>query len=214
MSDEVVASGAESTEETEEIDYKNAYEETAKQSKKFEKELKLRKDENAGLDRKVTELSGELKKIQRVNLPKEELRRLDEQDEARKRASEDAEKETLIRDLQAKVQRIEFRDKMVSLVNKKAMPAALRIALTEDRPDDLDELDAWIENLIAEYELENRREGNKGKVGSRPQSGGTVARGIPGEKEWNKMGDDEKNTWIHNATAAQLDELQNQGFTK
>jgi len=190
-------------------EFKTAFDEAQKQIQELKKEM-------SGLDKKNAQLlkekeereKAEQRKARQKDMSPKELEAFlaresaQEVAEARRQAEE---ARAQLAKLQAEVERKRVVNRVIS--EKGNIPNILRRVLTEERPEDPDELSDWIDDFIRSYETEQVMSTNRIKTGVRPQVGNKVSSAIPTNREWETMTEAERDAVARSLPDEKLKEI-------
>lgn len=189
---------------------------TLKDKEKSERQLRK---EVGGLDTKVNELMEELKSereqrktLEKKNMPADRLREMMAQEQAEERSKQQQETAKL----QTELARYQQKEERRKILNTKTMSAPLRRALSEDLPTDPDELNDFIDELIEQDVEERVLEGNKYRVGNKPQAGGNSRSGMGEEwkRNYNNMGINQRDKLAHEIPSEERKKLLKEQLSK
>ena len=198
----------------------------------IKKQLEAEKKRAAGNDKKVSELLSENKKLKELSTRETERKR--KIAESKSLTVEDWQREfdkkvdEMELETQRRIAQIEEENKQTQYVQNiysiaptiENLPSEVASdvikLLTVPKDADKDTLteimQTFADKLNAQLAKHKLVLENKGRLGSRPGTGGISSKDIPSDKEWEKYSYEDKKSWVHYATDEQLKKAQDKGL--
>ena len=194
----------------------------------LEKQLEAEKKRASGNDKKVGELLSENKKLRETSSREDDRKRKiaesksltveDWQREFDKKVDEmEVETQRRINQIEEENKKSQFAQNIYRIAPKiEGLPPDVIKLLTVSRDADEETLTEIMQtvtdNWTAKLDKQKLVLENKGRIGSRPGTGGTSSKDIPSDKEWEKYSYDDRKNWVHFATDEQLKKAQDKGL--